>query len=293
MKRLYHLAIKESDMPSIELIISTLLGLVVTEFTELSPWLASKLLALVVRCLPLSERYRFAQEWKAELENIPGKVTKLLFVTRLLATMPSTRVALGEPAFISRNSGIGRLLQDHVYDRLPNRGIHWLVITLGMTLLFVGFVLATMYNIPLPKGVGAILLTLPLGITSICGATNAAGMGWHMLRIDDESQPPLVFAARQFARYALAASVVVTGLCLIYLALVTYMGENAASGFANIVLYMFFMTWVLQAHSFLYLPKPKPIHTQKGLVIRAILYLALTGFHIYLACVYFKAVIMQ
>jgi hypothetical protein len=73
---------------------SIMLPLLVTEFTELGPWLAERLVRWSVRMLPPEHRDRYVDEWLAELESVPGKVLKLIVAARLALRVPATRLAV-------------------------------------------------------------------------------------------------------------------------------------------------------------------------------------------------------
>lgn len=65
--------------------------LLLSEFTELAPWLARKLVqgsALLLRDEAATER--FAEEWTAELETKPGKLVKLTYALLRLLLLPLT-----------------------------------------------------------------------------------------------------------------------------------------------------------------------------------------------------------
>jgi hypothetical protein len=75
-------------------LVSVVLPLLITEFTELGPWLAERLVRRSVRMLPPEHRDRHADEWLAELDVIPGKVLKLVVAARLALRVPATRLAV-------------------------------------------------------------------------------------------------------------------------------------------------------------------------------------------------------
>ncbi len=65
--------------------------LLLSEFTELAPWLARKLIR--VAALLLRDEFateRFAEEWAAELETKPGKLVKLGYALCRLVLLPLT-----------------------------------------------------------------------------------------------------------------------------------------------------------------------------------------------------------
>lgn len=67
---------------------SIVLPLLLSEFSEISPWAARRLLTWGSRRLPgngLSERYR--EEWLAGIEEVPGKLTKLAKAVSIVCYM--------------------------------------------------------------------------------------------------------------------------------------------------------------------------------------------------------------
>ncbi|MDN3239222.1 hypothetical protein [Glycomyces tritici] len=72
-------------------IVLIVVPLLLSEFTELAPWLAKKLIrgsALLLRDEIATER--FAEEWAAELETKPGKLVKLGYALFRLLLLPLT-----------------------------------------------------------------------------------------------------------------------------------------------------------------------------------------------------------
>lgn len=71
-----------------------ILPLALTEFGEVSPWLATKILRLGARFVGDNERReRYAEEWVAGIEATPGKLTKLLKALGIcLYAVPRMRV---------------------------------------------------------------------------------------------------------------------------------------------------------------------------------------------------------
>jgi hypothetical protein len=67
--------------------------LLLAEFTEVSPWLARKMVRAAARLLTdPSAVGRFAEEWESELEMIPGKLFKLGYAFFRLALLPLTLI---------------------------------------------------------------------------------------------------------------------------------------------------------------------------------------------------------
>jgi hypothetical protein len=75
-------------------ILVVLVPLLLQEFGELAPWMAERLLRWGTGWLPPEHRERYEQDWLGELDAIPGKITKLVFVFRLLVRVPATERAL-------------------------------------------------------------------------------------------------------------------------------------------------------------------------------------------------------
>ncbi len=64
-----------------------LLGLLTNEVGEVAPWLAEKLIRFSVRALPVGSRQRYGEEYLAELENVPGKIFKLIWAFRVFGSV--------------------------------------------------------------------------------------------------------------------------------------------------------------------------------------------------------------
>jgi len=68
------------------LVLVILLPLSLNEFGELAPWVARRLLCLGARLLGSADKTdRYAEEWSADLERVPGKLTKLIYAAGMLA----------------------------------------------------------------------------------------------------------------------------------------------------------------------------------------------------------------
>lgn len=76
-------------------ILSVLLGLASSEFRELCPWLAEKLVRWSARRLGDAQaRERYEEEYLASLNEVPGKVSKLLAAFGYAANVPRMRWVL-------------------------------------------------------------------------------------------------------------------------------------------------------------------------------------------------------
>lgn len=71
-----------------------LLPLALAEIGELSPWLASRCIRAGTRMLSKTRaRQRFAEEWCAGMDRVPGKLTKLCFAAGIVAiSVPALRL---------------------------------------------------------------------------------------------------------------------------------------------------------------------------------------------------------
>lgn len=58
---------------------AVLLPLLLSEFTDLSPWMAKSLIRRAARRIPEQERPRWEEEWLEELASKPGRLWKLLW----------------------------------------------------------------------------------------------------------------------------------------------------------------------------------------------------------------------
>jgi hypothetical protein len=61
------------------LVAAVVLPLLVDEFKAWCPTLAAQLVRLAARVLPAKQRQRWTEEWLAELDQIPGDLSKLVF----------------------------------------------------------------------------------------------------------------------------------------------------------------------------------------------------------------------
>ena len=70
------------------------------EFTDWLPWLAARLIRAAARTLPPAVRTRYTGEWLAELDAVPGKLSKLALAVRVFVRAPATAMAIsGLPSF--------------------------------------------------------------------------------------------------------------------------------------------------------------------------------------------------
>jgi hypothetical protein len=74
------------------------LPLLLSEFTDLCPWLAKKLVRRAARRLPEPDRPRWEAEWLAELASKPGQLLKLLWALGLLPGAWKMSRMLGAPS---------------------------------------------------------------------------------------------------------------------------------------------------------------------------------------------------
>jgi len=65
--------------------VAVVVPMLASEFTEWCPWLSKRLIRLAIRRLPNAHRSRYEEEWLAELEEVPGKLAKLVVALGILA----------------------------------------------------------------------------------------------------------------------------------------------------------------------------------------------------------------
>lgn len=70
------------------IVLVVILPLVMNEISELSPFFAAKIIKWTAYQLPLANRVRYQEEWLAELDEVPGKLLKLVFPFRLVWSLP-------------------------------------------------------------------------------------------------------------------------------------------------------------------------------------------------------------
>jgi hypothetical protein len=74
-----------------------LVPMLLTEFTDWLPWIATRLIRRAAAQLPAERRARYAEEWAAEFSALPGgKLAKLAFGLRLCAHARATGAVLRE-----------------------------------------------------------------------------------------------------------------------------------------------------------------------------------------------------
>jgi lipopolysaccharide/colanic/teichoic acid biosynthesis glycosyltransferase len=77
------------------LITAVLVPTLVNEFTDWLPWFAARLVVAAARSLPSAARLRYTDEWLAELDATPGKLSKVLVAARIFVRAPATAVIIG------------------------------------------------------------------------------------------------------------------------------------------------------------------------------------------------------
>lgn len=69
--------------------------MLINEFTDWLPWFAARLIRVAARTLPSEVRPRYADEWLAEFDAVPGNLSKLVLAIRIFTGAPRTAAALG------------------------------------------------------------------------------------------------------------------------------------------------------------------------------------------------------
>ena len=82
------------------LVTAVVVPMLVNEFTDWLPWLSARLVGAAARMLPSAVRPRYTDEWLAELDATPGKLSKLAVAIRIFVRAPATSAAIsGAPSF--------------------------------------------------------------------------------------------------------------------------------------------------------------------------------------------------
>lgn len=76
------------------LVLGIVVSLLVVEFTDWCPSIAAGLVRLAARMLPESERDRYREEWLAEVEAVPGRLTRIVKAACLVVGVPGMRLAI-------------------------------------------------------------------------------------------------------------------------------------------------------------------------------------------------------
>jgi lipopolysaccharide/colanic/teichoic acid biosynthesis glycosyltransferase len=74
---------------------AVLVPLLVNEFTDWLPWFAERLVCAATRALPAAARPRYTDEWLADLDATPGRLSKLAVALRILVRAPVTASIVG------------------------------------------------------------------------------------------------------------------------------------------------------------------------------------------------------
>jgi lipopolysaccharide/colanic/teichoic acid biosynthesis glycosyltransferase len=72
------------------LLTAVFVPVLVNECTDWLPWLAARLVGAAARTMPSAVRERYTDEWLAELDATPGKLSKLAVAIRIFARAPAT-----------------------------------------------------------------------------------------------------------------------------------------------------------------------------------------------------------
>ena len=68
--------------------------ILIGECTDWLPWTATHLIRAAARKLPLTAQERYTEEWLAELDQLPGKLSKLVVALRIRFKARATSKAL-------------------------------------------------------------------------------------------------------------------------------------------------------------------------------------------------------
>ncbi|MEU3547099.1 AAA family ATPase [Streptomyces longwoodensis] len=99
----------------ITVLTAVVLPLLLSEFGDWCPWLAKRVVRWTARCLgDAAAAERYTEEWLAELEEVPGKLSRLIVAAGKVLALPKSRWELRA----QRRAADGRL---RMADLLPTR----------------------------------------------------------------------------------------------------------------------------------------------------------------------------
>src|SRR5438874_2599286 len=75
---------------------AVVLPLVLAELFECAPWMASRVLHLAARHVPRAARVEQLRQWEGDVDNLPGKLMKVVFALHILLRSADTGRAIDE-----------------------------------------------------------------------------------------------------------------------------------------------------------------------------------------------------
>jgi lipopolysaccharide/colanic/teichoic acid biosynthesis glycosyltransferase len=76
------------------LLTAVFVPMLVNEFTDWLPWFAARLVGIAARTLPPDVRQRYIDEWLAELDASPGKLSKFVVAVRIFSNARETATVI-------------------------------------------------------------------------------------------------------------------------------------------------------------------------------------------------------
>jgi hypothetical protein len=72
------------------LVLTSIIALALAEFTECGPWMADGVLTFASTKIPRASREELLAQWRADLDQVPGRLIKLLVALSILLKSPAT-----------------------------------------------------------------------------------------------------------------------------------------------------------------------------------------------------------
>lgn len=152
-----------------------LLGLFPNIISAAAPWLAKHLIIWYAQFLPEVHRERYREEFLADIDEIPDKITKLDFALRIVSTYIRQRAALN--ARFSLLAGAQGLFNATIAPQFPQTRKAWGVIAAYTILGFGVFLITPLFGTTVPTQFILIVFFIPLGISFLgSGVACASGI---------------------------------------------------------------------------------------------------------------------
>ncbi len=195
---------------------ATLLGLFPDIISNSSPWLAKHLITWYVQLLPETHRERYRDEFLTDIDEIPNKITKLVFALRIISTYLNQRAALN--ARISVLTGAQGIFNAIIAPQFPQTLQAWGVVT-AYTILGLGVFLITLFfGMTLSTRLILMIFFVPLGISFLgSGVACASGIYARMCGYTVEFGKRFILLGYNISRlgFGLYTSLLVTTILLI------------------------------------------------------------------------------
>lgn len=178
------------------------LSLAANELSETAPWLAARIVSWCSGRLPARDQERYRREHRANLEAIPGKVSKLVFALRLLLGLPAQQAAyLGIPTRTLLLQGVVQFYDRFLAWRLPSGYRQWLPVGAAPALLWLFAAGATRSGLDIPPWPVTAAIIGPFALLLIAILLNCVGrLVGLVLRLPDDKAGALTSGAWSLSR---------------------------------------------------------------------------------------------